>query len=301
MVGLLGCGCCNGGPCCPLATPDWSESFATTPTLADPWDEVTEISGSGCKSICPAPSSSPTTKTSRLRIDADSASPIYLGFTGWPNGGFWFSQWTHQTATTGEPITSSMQNWTAPVPTPGQTNSLAVSITHQLIFQVGSDTIRTGAFHSWQKDVSRPSGGGAVVNSYTALMYGFQQVNNSAPTIQTQYGPFTITGATGHRIGFTVRHFFPGQLISTDCTAVWERKQALSLNFNLGADWLNLRTAGNIERNSQRFACNLGWETTVVWATTRGTGGTGFGVGNFDYKGSWIQWQPVDWTNWPGA
>ena len=301
MVGLLGCGCCNGGPCCPLATPDWSESFATTPTLVDPWDEVTEISGSGCKSICPAPSSTATTKTSRLRIDADSSSPIYLGFTGWPNGGFWFTQWTHQSGTTGLPVPAGMENWTTPVPTPGQTNSLAVSITHQLIFQIGSDTVRTGAFHSWQKDVTTPSGGGTATSSYTALMYGFQQVNNSAPTIQTQYGPFTITGAIGHRIGFTVRHFFPGQLISTDCTTVWERKQALSLNFNQGADWLNLRTAGNIEQDGQRFACNLGWETTVVWTTTRGGGGGGFGVGNFDYKGSWIQWQPANWTSWPGA
>jgi hypothetical protein len=293
MVGLIGCGCCA---CCPEATPDWSESFASTPTQnGNPFDEVTLIDGTGCKSLAPTPSSTATTKTSRLKFDADSTSPVYLGFTGFPNGGFWFSQWTHQTGTTGLPVPSAMENWTTPAAAPGQTNSMSVAITHKLLFSVGSDIIKTGAYHLWQKDVT------STTQSYTATMYGFEQVNNSSPTTQLSYGPFTLTGGTGHRIGFTVRHFFPGPLLAQDCTSVWERKQALSLNFNLGSDWLNLRTAGDIERNGEKFACFLGWETEVTWTTSRGTGGGGFGVGLFDFKGSWIQWQPATWTNWTGG
>lgn len=291
MVGMLGCGCCESGPsgCCSLSTPNWTDTFSTTPAVGDTYDHVENISGSGARSYCPPPINSPPNaltvhKTSRLQIDCDSESPLYLGLNGTVYGSKFTAGWISST---------NASAWTLPPPLPGYTGEtwMGVYVFTELIFKFDTVTYYSGSAHSFYK--RRVYYGAGTYYDYSSDMNGYKRINSGGNIQQTYISGGRFTSP--RQLNWDVQNMYEIDDGSDTCEQFKETKQGRNYAGSY-TDFRNLRTPGPVNSETyplELFNCFVGWQSIIQWWTYAPYGVTP-GV-PFDFKNEYVSWKTASW------
>lgn len=289
MVGMLGCGCCESGPsgCCSLSTPNWTDTFSTTPAVGDVYDHVENISGSGARSYCPPANNTPSStltvrKTSRLQINCDSQSPLYLGLNGTIHGSKFTAGWISST---------NASAWTLMAPLPGGDTYMGINVSTELIFKFDTVTYYAGSAHSFYK--RRVSQGAGTYYDYSSDMNGYKRINNGSNIQQTYIvgGRFT----SPRQLNWDVKNLYELDDGSDTCEQFKETKQGRNFAGS-STDFRNLRTPGPVNSETfplEIFKCFVGWQSIVTWWTW-----TPFGTSPgdwFDFKSEYVSWKQASW------
>lgn len=296
MVGLLGCGCCGG--CCSNGTTTWIEPFSTTPT-GQPYDTITNIDGTGCRSSCPPPSTqvgygNQYLKTSTLAINGDNSSPLYLGLNGTPTGGRFTAGWRSST---------NASQWGMMLPPDILTkNYMGFAIKSELSFKFETFTFYSGSTHSCSKSVYQDIMGGYVYE-YTRSSAGYFRINNGINS--PEYTVYWYTAAPPSRMcDWDVEDLYTPDykvLGGTTCKLFYEIKRAIENTS--GEAKKNLAPPQYLPKGSplppspETFQCFVGWESSVTWYTSTAYGIAGEGA--FDFKGEYVSWKPAAWNPYP--
>lgn len=288
MVGILGCNCCK---CCSDPTSYWEANFAVTPAVGSVWDEVLEVSGPATRSYAPPPSAKSIKKTSRLKINADDLSPLYQGFNSSPKGVEFTAAWSG--VLDAFSFAKSIGTWTAPT-TDYAVHKMKLIILSELIYNVGSDVLKTGVHASWQKIFIGPR------KIYTLEMYGYTKVNSNPAVIQQQYGPTNVEYPNfpfGPRPIFKIKHLTDRLgAFDSKCKAIAEVKLAQTDFFKADNALDPMLGVGQQPRytsvDDQKFDCFVGWNSEVRWETSLGSGKS---TGVFDFDGYYVSWLNARW------
>lgn len=286
MVGKLGCGCCVSG-CCSDGTTTWIEPFSGTPS-GQPYDTITNITGTGCRSTSPPPITTPAFgvqyhKTSTLQIDVDSSSPMYLGLNGFPTGGKFTAGWLSS---------SNASQWSMILPIFAGQTWMGIDVATELIFKFDTVTYYSGSSCQFYKRAT--SGGSGIYYEYGTQMAGYRRINSGANVAQT-----TVIGGTfgsPRFLDWDVENLYELDDGSDTCEQFKETKQGKN---NAGSEPLtfrNLRTAGPVNSETiplERFQCFVGWKSTVSWWTWTPIPVSGGGL--FDFKSEYVSWKPAAW------
>lgn len=283
---MLGCGCCKSG-CCSNDTTTWIEPFSSTPS-GQPYDTITNITGPNCRATCPPPINSPPNaftvhKTSRLQIDCDSESPLYLGLNGTIHGAKFTAGWISST---------NASAWTLPPPLPGYTGDtiMGISVSTELIFKFDTVTYYSGSNYNFYK--RREYFGAGTYYDYSSDMNGYKRINSGRNIQQT----YIIGGRfqSPRQLNWDVQNIYEIQDGSDTCEAFKETKQGRNFAGSR-TGFLDLRTPGSIyaEPILEVFNCFVGWQSIIQWWTVANYGVTP-GV-PFDFKNEYISWKPASW------
>lgn len=298
-MALLGCGCCK---CCAEGTSAWYEPFDTTPVVGPIWDEVSEVVGPSARSYAPSATSRATKKTSTLKLNCDSTSPMYLGYNGSPYGGWYEMQIDGYT---------DLLMWQLPVPASGntQTGVMSVRYENELIFNFGSQEYRSGTGHYWEKRMRRNSTG-VTVQVMLLEMYGYDIRNgNSRRTQRLRSSGYVPLSFLFSKPYWKCEYQFDAFGVVLDertkrCEKLVERKWGLDWYFRQSdlLDGFRIPLAQgepSIEMSKQsgqgyeKFQCRVGTETRIRWEATYT--GPGKFTGNFDFAGGYSLWNYIDW------
>lgn len=292
MVGLLGC-CCS---CCSEKTSTWSESFATTPVAnGNPFDVVRNITGPGCRSYPMSSSSTSTTQTAQLYINADGSTPLYLGFNGPRSSPFVRMKafWTDDTTSYSQ--TPKMQGWSMVNPSSStMANEMSLTIDSRLIAVFGGTEIELGIKASYRKQVNRNATTGNPVYQYRIDLEAYKTIGGGSPvsegTRTTGWGNFAYHIIPGFQWQFIL------SLYQTDCTSVTQSRgyyiqPYLQCSDTLDPGFCTLADNRVLSYNGQPMDCYLGWRTDVIWAIASRTSGTG----SYNFGSHYIRWFSANW------